>query len=113
MVSQYHGYWYVPLQMLPFVVTEMNPSRKGDPPYLNQNPLKVLYLITTNATPTIANPENLSPTFRNYLAKTLKVDADKQPHAMQFLQHPFFAISGLLHTLSLLIKAAHKIARNK
>jgi p21-activated kinase 1 len=56
---------------------------EGEPPYLNQNPLKALYLI---GTPTIANPEALSPTFRDYLAKTLEVDAEKRPDASQTLQ---------------------------
>jgi len=59
---------------------------EGEPPYLNQNPLKALYLIATNGTPTIANPENLSPVFSDYLAKTLEVDADKRPNATQLLQ---------------------------
>lgn len=45
---------------------------EGEPPYLNQNPLKALYLIATNGTPTIANPESLSSTFRDYLSKTLE-----------------------------------------
>ncbi len=58
---------------------------EGEPPYLNQNPLKALYLIATNGTPTIANPENLSPTFCDYLAKMLEVDADKRPDATQLL----------------------------
>jgi len=86
---------------------------EGEPPYLNQNPLKALYLIATNGTPTIANPENLSPTFRDYLAKTLEVDAEKRPDATQLLQHPFFAIAEPLRTLAPLIKAAREIARNK
>ncbi|KAH9004573.1 Pkinase-domain-containing protein [Lactarius hatsudake] len=86
---------------------------EGEPPYLNQNPLKALYLIATNGTPTIANPENLSPTFRDYLAKTLEVDAEKRPDATQLLQHPFFAISEPLRTLAPLIKAAREIARSK
>ncbi|KAN0121079.1 Protein kinase-like domain containing protein [Russula decolorans] len=86
---------------------------EGEPPYLNQNPLKALYLIATNGTPTIANPENLSSKFRDYLAKTLEVDADKRPDATQLLQHPFFAISEPLRTLAPLIKAAREIARNK
>jgi p21-activated kinase 1 len=86
---------------------------EGKLPYLKQNPLKVLSLISTNGTPTTANLENLLPTFRNYLSKTLKVNADKWPDVTQLLQHPFFVISGPLHTLLLLIKAAHEIARNK
>jgi len=86
---------------------------EGEPPYLNQNPLKALYLIATNGTPTIANTENLSSTFRDYLAKTLEVDADKRPDATQLLQHPFFAIAEPLRTLAPLIKAAREIARNK
>ncbi len=59
---------------------------EGEPPYLNQNPLKALYLIATNGTPTIANPESLSSTFRDYLSKTLEVDADKRPNASELLQ---------------------------
>jgi len=86
---------------------------EGEPPYLNQNPLKALYLIATNGTPTIANPENLSSMFRDYLAKTLEVDADKRPDATQLLQHQFFTISEPLRTLAPLIKAAREIARNK
>ena len=58
---------------------------EGEPPYLNQNPLKALYLIATNGTPTIANPENLSSVFSDYLAKTLEVDAEKRPNATQLL----------------------------
>lgn len=59
---------------------------EGEPPYLNQNPLKALYLIATNGTPTIANPENLSAVFSDYLAKTLEVDAEKRPNATELLQ---------------------------
>ena len=59
---------------------------EGEPPYLNQNPLKALYLIATNGTPTIANPGALSPVFRDYLAKTLEVDAEKRPNATEILQ---------------------------
>jgi serine/threonine protein kinase len=58
---------------------------EGEPPYLNQNPLKALYLIATNGTPTIANPENLSAVFSDYLAKTLEVDAEKRPNATELL----------------------------
>ncbi|PCH36234.1 Pkinase-domain-containing protein [Wolfiporia cocos MD-104 SS10] len=86
---------------------------EGEPPYLNQNPLKALYLIATNGTPTIANPEALSPVFRDYLAKTLEVDAERRPSAHEILQHPFFKLSEPLRTLAPLIKAARDIAKNK
>ncbi|THU87970.1 Pkinase-domain-containing protein [Dendrothele bispora CBS 962.96] len=86
---------------------------EGEPPYLNQNPLKALYLIATNGTPKIANPENLSSTFSDYLAKTLEVDAEKRPTATELLKHPFFKLSEPLRTLAPLIKAAREIAKNK
>ncbi|KAH9839818.1 Pkinase-domain-containing protein [Rhodofomes roseus] len=86
---------------------------EGEPPYLNQNPLKALYLIATNGTPAIANPEALSPVFRDYLAKTLEVDAEKRPNATEILQHPFFKLSEPLRTLAPLIKAAREIAKSK
>ena len=63
---------------------------EGEPPYLNQNPLKALYLIATNGTPTIANPENLSTIFRDYLSKTLEVDVEKRPDAPTLLQVRLF-----------------------
>lgn len=86
---------------------------EGEPPYLNQNPYRVLYLIATNGTPTIANPENLTSMFRDYLAKTLEIDVEKRPDASQLLQHPFFSIAEPLETLVPLIKAAREIAQNK
>ena len=76
---------------------------EGELPYLNQ---KRRYLIPKNGTPTIANPENLSPTFSDYLVKTLEVDAEKRPDATQLLHHPFFAMAEPLRTLAPLIKAA-------
>jgi len=84
---------------------------EGEPPYLNQNPLKALYLIATNGTPQIASPENLSQVFADYLAKTLEVDAEKRPTATELLQHPFFKLSEPLRTLTPLIKAAREIAK--
>ena len=86
---------------------------EGEPPYLNQNPLKALYLIATNGTPTIANPESLSSTFRDYLSCTREVDAEKRPDAQQLLQHAFFKLSEPLRTLTPLIKAARELAKSK
>jgi len=81
---------------------------EGEPPYLDFNPMKALFLIVANGTPTIANPQNLSSTFRDYLTRTLEVDAAKRPDATQLLEHPFFAMAEPLHTLVPLIKASQR-----
>jgi p21-activated kinase 1 len=82
---------------------------EGEPPYLNESPLKALYRIAMNGTPTIANPEKLSSTFRDYLAKTLEVNVEKRLDATQVLQHPFIAMAEPLRTLEPLIKVARRI----
>jgi p21-activated kinase 1 len=83
---------------------------EGEPPYLDQNPLKAMFLVATNGTPTIANPENLTSTLRDYLAKTLEVDAENRPDATQLLKHSFFAMAEPLGSLAPLIKAARETA---
>ena len=93
---------------------------EGEPPYLNENPLRVsflvffylsqfiyhiiwfallfvhryfkflnptlqaLYLIATNGTPEIENPERLSPVFRDFLAQCLEMDVDKRGSARKW-----------------------------
>ena len=82
---------------------------EGEPPYWNEAPPRALYLIATNGTPTIANSEDLSSTFRDYLARTLEVDAEKRPDMSRLLQHPFFAMAEPLGNLVPLIKVAREI----
>ena len=120
MVSWDRIYRYVSAQFLAAIlvisVTEKTHDTEmieGEPPYLDQDPLKALYLIAKNSPPTIANSENLSLRFRDYLAKTLEVDPEKRPDATQLLQHPFFAMAEPLSTLIPLIKAGREIAQNK
>jgi serine/threonine protein kinase len=81
------------------------------PPYVDENPLKALYLIATNGAPTTSNSENLSPTFRDYLATTLEVDAEKRPDATQLLQHSFFAIAEPFPELAPLVNNARDFTR--
>lgn len=77
-------------------------------PNLGQNTLTALDVIAAYTTPSVTNPKKLSPAFRDYLSKTLEVDAEERPDATQVLQHPFFAMAEPLRTLVPLIKAARE-----
>lgn len=79
---------------------------EGEPPYLNENPLRALYLIATNGTPELQHPERLSPVFRDFLNKTLEMDVDKRPSARELLTHPFLRQAKPLASLQPLIMAA-------
>lgn len=77
---------------------------EGEPPYLNENPLRVsrncdqvvihswsrgfaqaLYLIATNGTPEIQSPERLSDTFHEFLHCCLEMDVDQRSSATELL----------------------------
>lgn len=84
---------------------------EGEPPYLNENPLRALYLIATNGTPKINNAEKLSKDFCDFLKQCLEVDVEKRPSSEELLGHAFIAKAEPLVTLSPLIKAAQKSNR--
>eukprot|EP01137_Pigoraptor_chileana_P036325 Opistho-2@31714 len=79
---------------------------EGEPPYLNENPLRALYLIATNGTPELQHPENLSDAFKSFLACSLEMDVEKRASASELLKHPFLKKAAPLHSLQPLITAA-------
>ncbi|KAM6386376.1 serine/threonine-protein kinase PAK 1 [Alca torda] len=85
---------------------------EGEPPYLNENPLRALYLIATNGTPELQNPEKLSTLFRDFLNRCLEMDVEKRGSAKELLQHQFLKIAKPLSSLTPLIIAAKEAAKN-
>ncbi|CAG00592.1 unnamed protein product [Tetraodon nigroviridis] len=114
---------------------------EGEPPYLNENPLRVsafaerhlvatkpacrrllepdsgfllqaLYLIATNGTPELQNPERLSSVFRDFLNRCLEMDVDRRGSAKELLQHSFLKLAKPLSSLTPLIVAAKEAIKN-
>ncbi|MBZ3879768.1 Serine/threonine-protein kinase PAK 3 [Sciurus carolinensis] len=85
---------------------------EGEPPYLNENPLRALYLIATNGTPELQNPERLSAVFRDFLNRCLEMDVDRRGSAKELLQHPFLKLAKPLSSLTPLIIAAKEAIKN-
>ncbi|XP_030311778.1 serine/threonine-protein kinase PAK 2 isoform X1 [Calypte anna] len=85
---------------------------EGEPPYLNENPLRALYLIATNGTPELQNPEKLSPIFRDFLNRCLEMDVEKRGSAKELLQHPFLKLAKPLSSLTPLILAAKEAMKS-
>merc|ERR1711953_205657 len=78
----------------------------GEPPYLNEKPIRALYLIATNGKPEIENPERISKEFQSFLDACLEMDVEKRPSAQELLRHPFLRKAQPLSTLTPLINAA-------
>uniref|UniRef100_A0AAR2M6A9 non-specific serine/threonine protein kinase n=1 Tax=Pygocentrus nattereri TaxID=42514 RepID=A0AAR2M6A9_PYGNA len=85
---------------------------EGEPPYLNENPLRALYLIATNGTPELQNPERLSSVFRDFLNRCLEMDVDRRGAAKELLQHSFLKLAKPLSSLTPLIVAAKEAIKN-
>lgn len=62
---------------------------EGEPPYLNEEPLKALYLIATNGTPKLKKPELLSNSIKKFLSICLCVDVNFRATTDELLQHSF------------------------
>ncbi|KAI1159074.1 kinase-like domain-containing protein [Nemania serpens] len=76
---------------------------ESEPPYLNEEPLKALYLIATNGTPRLKKPEKLSKELKAFLSVCLCVDVKSRASADELLQHDFLKHGCPLPSLSELL----------
>jgi len=81
---------------------------EGEPPYLEYPPLRALFLIATNGSPTLKQPEKWSTAFRSFLSRSLEVNASTRATAEDLLKHQFIKTACSHSELSSLIKKAHK-----
>ncbi|RFU35830.1 hypothetical protein B7463_g479, partial [Scytalidium lignicola] len=76
---------------------------ESEPPYLNEEPLKALYLIATNGTPRLKKPEKLSKELKAFLSVCLCVDIRSRASANELLQHDFLKHGCTLQSLAELL----------
>ncbi|TPX65616.1 hypothetical protein CcCBS67573_g08075 [Chytriomyces confervae] len=81
---------------------------EGEPPYLDEEPVKALYLIATNGTPTLKRPEAMSDIFKSFLGHCLEVDVSKRASSEDLMRHKFMEISSPASSLALLVKKVPK-----
>ncbi|KAI8992270.1 kinase-like domain-containing protein [Pilobolus umbonatus] len=81
---------------------------ENEPPYLDEEPLKALYLIATNGTPTLKSPEKLSRELKSFLAVCLCVDVRSRATSDELLNHEFLKKAGPLEILAPLLKFKNK-----
>lgn len=86
---------------------------EGEPPYLNETPLRALYLIATNGTPKLKEPEALSYDIRKFLSWCLQVDFNKRANADELLNDKFILESDDVSSLSPLVKIARMKKANE
>ncbi|KAJ4302872.1 Protein kinase [Kalmusia sp. IMI 367209] len=76
---------------------------ESEPPYLNEEPLKALYLIATNGTPRLKKPDKLSKELKAFLSVCLCVDVKSRASASELISHDFLKTGCSLASLSQLL----------
>jgi p21-activated kinase 1 len=82
---------------------------EGEPPYMDNPPLRTLYLIAANGRPKLKEPEKLSEKFTDFLDKCLQGEPDQRATAKELLAHPFLENSSDLASLVPFINAVKEI----
>ncbi|KAK9450025.1 kinase-like domain-containing protein [Limtongia smithiae] len=77
---------------------------ESEPPYLNEEPMRALYLIAHNGTPTLKRPDKLSRELKSFLSVCLCVDVASRASADSLLEHPFLKKGCPLSSLAVLLQ---------
>lgn len=72
---------------------------ESEPPYLNEEPLKALYLIASNGTPKLKHPDRLSRELKSFLSVCLCVEVSYRASTTELLNHDFLQKGCSIETL--------------
>lgn len=61
----------------------------GQPPYLEESPIRALFLIASNGSPEVKSEDLLTPHLKDFLRLSLEVDDYLRPTAAELITHPF------------------------
>ena len=81
---------------------------EGEPPYLNENPIRALFLIAANGKPALKPSSTPSPSLVAFLDCCLEVEVDRRASAAELLAHPFMDMAVDLASLTDNILAARE-----
>lgn len=81
---------------------------ESEPPYLNEEPLRALYLIATNGTPKLKRPEKLSKEIKAFLSVCLCVDVNYRASTDELVNHEFLKKGCPPQQLSVLLSYKNK-----
>lgn len=59
---------------------------EGEPPYLNESPIRAIYLISTNGTPHFKSENTIGPVLKDFLNFALRVEPEKRASAHDLLK---------------------------
>lgn len=79
---------------------------EGEPPYLNETPLRALFLITTNGKPELKDWDSLSPALQEFLDLCLEVNPDNRANSVQLLHSDFIQNASENRSLAPLVELA-------
>lgn len=63
----------------------------GEPPYMDQPPLRALFLIVSRGRPDFKNPSKMSANFQDFVNQCTITAPAERPSAAELLKHPFLA----------------------
>lgn len=67
---------------------------EGEPPLIDEQPMRALLLITIQPPPTLEKPKLYSSMFSHYLKRSVMTKPEKRANTEQLLMHPFIKGSG-------------------